>query len=152
MLVQSCCIYKHNSYGELLQSFGGRGVFTRPSFLALSTDEEKLIVSDTGSHRIFVMSAHTGEITTSFGMKGHHDLMFEGPCGISVDAAGNLNIVDSGNNRIQVVTMQGTYVAEVSLPWYMEACDMPGGYRDICLLSSGKYVVTDHANHRIIIL
>ena len=60
-------------------------------------------MSDTLSHRVFIMSAHTGEIITSFGgMKGHHDLMFEGPCGIAIDGAGNINVVDSGNNRIQV--------------------------------------------------
>ncbi|XP_063721807.1 RING finger protein nhl-1-like isoform X2 [Symsagittifera roscoffensis] len=151
--VENCCIYKYNYNGELLQSFGGRSVFSRPSFLALSCDEEKLIVSDTLSHRVFIMSAHTGEIITSFGgMKGHHDLMFEGPCGIAIDGAGNINVVDSGNNRIQVITMNGVYVSEIALPWYFEATDMPGGFRDVALLSSGKYALTDHANHRIVIL
>lgn len=150
--VENCCIYKYNSFGELLQSFGGRNAFLRPSFLALSTDEEKLIVSDTGNNRVFVLSAHTGEIITSFGMKGHHDLMFDGPCGIAIDGAGNMNVIDSGNNRIQVVTMQGAFVAEISLPWFMESCDVPGGFRDIAFLSNGQYVVTDHANHRFLIL
>jgi len=151
--VENCAVYKYNSFGELLQSFGGRSAFSRPSFLALSADEEKLIVSDTLSHRIFIMSAHTGEVLTSIGgMKGHHDLMFDGPCGIAIDGAGNINIVDSANNRIQIITMQGVYVAEIALPWYFEASDMPGGFRDIALLSSGKYVLTDHANHRIVIL
>ena len=121
--------------------------------MALSTDEEKLIVSDTGYNRVFVLSAHTGEIITSFGMTGHHDLMFNGPCGIAIDGAGNMNVIDSGNNRIQVVTMQGEFVAEICLPWFMESgCDMPGGFRDIAFLSNGQYVVTDHANHRILIL
>ncbi|XP_075257658.1 uncharacterized protein LOC142349776 isoform X2 [Convolutriloba macropyga] len=151
--VENCSVYKYNSFGELLQSFGGRTVFNRPSFLALSSDEEKLIVSDTHSHRVFIISAQTGEVLTSVGgMKGHHDLMFDGPCGIAIDGAGNINVVDSGNNRIQIITMNGVYVAEIALPWYFEATDMPGGFRDIALLSSGKYALTDHANHRILIL
>lgn len=43
-----------------------------------------------------------GEFVNTFGAFGEDEGCFKNPCGIAVTKEGNIVVVDSGNNRIQV--------------------------------------------------
>jgi NHL repeat-containing protein len=47
-----------------------------------------------------------------WGSQGSGDGQFHDPQGVATDAAGNVYVVDSGNNRIQKFTNAGTYVTQ----------------------------------------
>ena len=64
----------------------------------------------TVSHRI-VRFDRTGKYISSFGERGTGDGQFMQPHGLALDAQGRLYVADRGNNRIQVVTTDGKFVA-----------------------------------------
>lgn len=64
----------------------------------------------TMSHRI-VRFDRTGKYISSFGERGTGDGQFMQPHGLALDAQGRLYVADRGNNRVQVVTTDGKFVA-----------------------------------------
>jgi DNA-binding beta-propeller fold protein YncE len=69
------------------------------------------------------------------------------PAGVAVDGSGNVYVVDAGNNRVQVFSSAGTYVAQ----WGAQGSgngqiNTPLG---IAVASSGNVYVSDHFNNRI---
>jgi DNA-binding beta-propeller fold protein YncE len=64
----------------------------------------------TMSHRI-VRFNKDGKYLSSFGKRGTGDGEFMQPHGLAVDAQGRLYVADRGNNRIQVVTTDGKFIA-----------------------------------------
>ena len=70
---------------------------------------------NTMSHRI-VRFDRTGKYLNSFGERGNGDGQFMQPHGLALDPQGRLLVADRGNNRIQVVTTDGKFVA--SWPQY----------------------------------
>ncbi len=53
---------------------------------------------------------HPPEFVLEWGSNGVGDGQFSGPHGIEVDAAGNVYVVDTGNNRIQKFTGGGVFL------------------------------------------
>ena len=87
--------------------------FVRPNGLAFCADERRLFIADTDNHRIRAVDPATGVITTvagngtaGFGGDGGDPTAasLQRPWGVALDAAGNLFIADTFNNRIRMVT------------------------------------------------
>lgn len=82
--------------------------FNNPTGLALDIARNALYVADTGNHRIRKIDLITGNISTvagngtaALGAAGQAiNVTLNSPEGVAVDAAGNIYIADSGNNRI----------------------------------------------------
>ena len=55
-------------------------------------------------------SDHPPCFILQWGSRGNGDGQFSGPHGIEVDAAGNVYVVDTGNNRIQKFTSDGVFL------------------------------------------
>lgn len=125
-----------------------------------------LYLADTHNHRVRKVIALTGAITT---VAGNGSLGFSGdsnsaaaaslalPHGLALDAAGNLYIADTGNNRIRridaktgvitTVTGNGTQAfAGDSGIAAQAAVDAP---RAVALAPSGLMAVADSANQRV---
>jgi DNA-binding beta-propeller fold protein YncE len=66
--------------------------------------------NNTMSHRI-VRFDRTGKYLSAFGERGTGDGQFMQPHGLALDAQGRLYVADRGNNRVQVVTTDGKFVA-----------------------------------------
>jgi len=94
------------------QKFGTRGSGTDnlsyPFGIALKTvgASDILYITDTGNNRIVMVMCDTlsGTFSTAtpYGSAGTSDGSFDTPCGITLDAAGNLYVADTFNHRVQV--------------------------------------------------
>ena len=78
-----------------------------------------IYVSDSGTHRILKFNKK-GDMLTSFGGFGSSDGKFDSPHGIAIinasEGGENLLVCDTGNQRIQVFTLTGTYLRSMSIP------------------------------------
>jgi DNA-binding beta-propeller fold protein YncE len=57
-----------------------------------------------------VLAGYTYELVTKWGTFGNGDGQFNSPCGVAVDGAGNVYVVDTGNTRIQKFGSNGTFI------------------------------------------
>jgi len=96
-----------NEAGGFANGIGGAARFNRPAAIAIDTTGN-LYVTDLGNHRIRKITP-AGEVSTIAGSTdGFADgigraAMFNAPVGIMIDAAGNLYVADSHNNRIRKI-------------------------------------------------
>ena len=77
-----------------------------------------LYIAEATAHRIAVMDPTSGEVVRTIG-KGHGSDpgQLNGPCGIALDAHGNLLVADRGNMRVVVFhAADGEYVAHFRTP------------------------------------
>jgi DNA-binding beta-propeller fold protein YncE len=83
----------------------------------------------------------------SRGQFGIEDAEFSSPEGIAVDQAGNVYVTDTGNNRIQVFSSNGTFVSEFGEYGLSEQeLRYPSGIA--VDLSSSNVYVADTGNNR----
>ncbi len=84
---------------------------------------------------------------TSWGKRGEGKLQFNEPNGISVSPEGNIYIADTGNQRIQKLTIQGEFIKEVGgYGWGQEEFDQPVS---LDATNGLDVYVADYNNHRI---
>jgi uncharacterized protein (TIGR03437 family) len=121
-----------------------------------------LYVADRGNNRVVKLSGNVMTVVAGSGIAGFSGdggpataAMLSGPRGVTLDAAGNLFIADSDNNRIRVVsngiirTIAGTgsagfsgdggpaTAATLSLPWA------------VIVDAKGNLLISDYNSHRI---
>jgi trimeric autotransporter adhesin len=137
--------------------------FDAPAGIALDT-RGNLYVADSRNHRIRKIAAD-GTVTTVAGnaLAGYSGdggpavlAQLNRPTGVAVDAAGNLYIADSGNNRVRMVfptgvigTLAGNgntaYFGD-GLVGYKAALNHPEG---VAVDADGAVYIADTGNHRI---
>ncbi|MDH3611179.1 MAG: fibronectin type III domain-containing protein, partial [Nitrosopumilus sp.] len=113
-------VYAEISFSEELGSFGtGDGKFKSPSGLALDTGNDLLYVADTNNHRIQIIDldgncsgseelANDVCFVDEFGENGNGEGEFEFPTAMVLDTGKDLLfIIDSGNDRIQIIDVDG---------------------------------------------
>ena len=81
--------------------------------------------------------AQTYSYAFQFGSYGSGDGQLNIPYGVALDAAGNIYVADSGNQRVQVFNSQGNFLFKFASP----AFDPPIG---VALDASGNIFVTDY--------
>ncbi len=132
--------------------------FRFPADVAIDTSST-IIVADTDNHRIRSISAD-GTVTTVAG--GSQDFAngasatarFNAPKGVAIDAAGNIIVADSGNNRIRSISTGGVVrtIAGSGLPGSADGRGAMAGFNKphgVAIDTSGNIIVTDTDNGRI---
>ena len=103
------------------------------------------------AHCIFIIDTANGEVIKQFGQRGSEHGEFNYPEGVSLMRIDNQIIVtDTCNHRLQVLTIEGTFVAAVgsrgSQPLqFKQPCD-------VAVHHDGKVFVTEEYNHRVQVL
>ncbi|MHC4809162.1 MAG: NHL repeat-containing protein [Planctomycetota bacterium] len=97
--------------GSFLRSFGrfgtGDGAFNRPQALLFTPDGRRLLVADSCNHRIVVLDPATGAFERVIGGPGIEPGRFHYPYEIAWFDEGVLLVSEFGNNRIQLVDLEG---------------------------------------------
>ena len=125
-----------------------------------------LYIADTGNHRIRLVDADTGIITTvagngAIGSAGDGDIATDAslntPLGVAVDTDGNVFIADTGNNKVRTVSgstgLIDTIAGDGTYGFYGD--NGPGidaafsGPTDVAVDSDGNVVIADTGNNRI---
>ena len=114
--------FKFTRDGKLLMTLGKAGekgdgpdVFDQPTSIAIAPNGDIFVGeghSPTyGNSRIMKFSKD-GKLIKIIGKKGRGPGELMGPHGLAFDSRGRLFIADRGNNRVQVLDQQGTFIAE----------------------------------------
>ncbi len=105
-------VYTHD--GQFLRTIGDASLLNRPSSVALSPDDQRLYVVDTGGldsdqHLVRVFDPHSGALLDTIGRRGTAEGEFNIPLQADTGPDGKLYVVDSGNFRVQVFHPDGRF-------------------------------------------
>jgi sugar lactone lactonase YvrE len=118
-------VIKFSPEGKVLLTLGKAGgnpatdvadpaSFYQPNDIITLANGDILVAEGHGdqtmSHRI-VRFSRDGKYLNSFGKRGNGDGEFMQPHGLALDAQGRLFVADRGNNRVQIVSTDGTFIA-----------------------------------------
>ena len=115
-------IFKYSSTGQLLLTLGKPGVrgntpdlFNEPSDLTVAPNGDIYVADghiNTESNRRIVHLSKEGKFIEAFGTKGTGPLQFDNPHSIALDSKGRIFVGDRTNNRIQILSPKGEFIAE----------------------------------------
>ena len=111
-----------------------------------NTDQLRILMAEAGSRNRVAALDGLGNLKAAFGSSGSGNEQLNDPRGLALDAAGNIIVVDRGNNRLQVLGFDGsafTYLRTLS-----------GGFNHPSGVATylGWVVVADTGNNQVKIL
>ncbi|MBI4301304.1 MAG: TIGR03663 family protein [Chloroflexi bacterium] len=149
-------IQKYDAQGHFLAAVGrqgnGPGEFQEPWGVAVDS-AGYVYVADTWNHRIQKFDSQLkfltqwGGFADSQGKATTYEGKFYGPRDIAIDAAGDLYVTDTGNERVQKFTANGAFLASYGGEGKDEGLfSEPVG---IAIDAAGNIYVADTWNHRV---
>jgi DNA-binding beta-propeller fold protein YncE len=131
----------------------GTGQFIKPWDIVFDPTQDRILVADTNNSRIVVLSPSTGAWEGVLPIpQGTAAGQIEQPEGIAVDAAGNIWIADTGNNRVEEFTSAGVF-ADQMIGSYGCCFSAPNNEfnapQGLAFDSVGQLYVADANNNRI---
>jgi len=110
-------MYEFTLEGRLLRAFGTRGVaglgkneFNQPTDIAFAPNGDIYITDGYGNSRVVCLAAD-GTYKHAWGSKGDGPGEFVYPHNIVIDAKSRVYVADRGNNRIQIFSPEGKFLA-----------------------------------------
>src|SRR5574337_1134498 len=131
--------------GAYIQSFGSSAL-NKPSGVIFNA-AGNFYVSDRVNNLVYEFNQTSGSVINTFPNTNSTGITFSIPYGIGFDFPGNLHVVDSGNNRVVVLSGTGHTVTQFgSLGSGNGQFDTPSG---LAIDASGNIYVADTANNRV---
>lgn len=145
--------------GGYLDGEAGKAYLNRPRFAAVST-EGMVVFSDTGNHRVRVVSEGSVRLLAGDGTPGFRDgsydsAQFDTPSGVAIDTDGTVYVADTLNHCIRMISPQGLVTTLAGVPQKEGFLDGPLETalfcepNDIQLGPEGSLYVVDKGNQRI---
>ncbi|PJZ59091.1 NHL repeat-containing protein [Leptospira barantonii] len=134
-------IVKFDPNGNPVDNFKGSLGRNLSGPLFFSLRGTSIFVADFKADKIYEFNTR-GEYRNRFGISGKGNGEFHGPTGIFLTKNGFLYISDSGNNRIQKLKTDGTFIQEIGVGILRN----PSGLK---VNSKGEIYVADRGNSRI---
>ena len=124
---------------KLLQSF--KSLDRNETPVCVVYYQAKFFASFNFAGRLVVFN-NAGEYLHDIGSKGSGDGQFSGPTGLVIDKSNRLIVCDAGNSRLQLLTLEGKYIAQIPGSFFK------GGYPHSAVISNtGHLFVTDSWRH-----
>jgi DNA-binding beta-propeller fold protein YncE len=100
--------------GNFQRGFGNRSILKRPSGVAVSPDNTRVYVIDTGGidsqdHHLLIFNNQTGELERTVGTRGRREGEFNLPLQVTTAEDGTVYVTDSGNFRVQAFNPDGSF-------------------------------------------
>lgn len=129
--------------GKYLRSIGGPMWFSRLTNVTVDPKVDRVYAIDVGNegHRVRVFDSRDGRHLFDFGKRGSGPGEFNIPYDLAVGKDGRLNVVDSGNYRIQIFDRDGKYLSN-----FGSAGKQPGQFarpKEIAADADGNLYVVD---------
>jgi DNA-binding beta-propeller fold protein YncE len=129
--------------GKYLRSIGGSQWFSRLTNVTADPKDNRVYAIDVGDadHRVRVFDSLDGRHLYDFGTRGHGPGEFNIPYDLAVGKDGRLNVVDSGNFRVQIFDHDGKYLRS-----FGTAGKQPGQFarpKEIATDADGNLYVVD---------
>jgi NHL repeat len=117
-------IFKFSPEGQVLLALGKPGIrgtnsspdlFNEPSDLVIARNGDLYIADghiNTSSNRRIVHLTKDGRFIEQFGSPGTGPLQFDNPHSLAIDSKGRIFVGDRTNNRIQILSPRGEFIAE----------------------------------------
>jgi DNA-binding beta-propeller fold protein YncE len=141
-------VYVTDTGLQRLQVFTGEGAYVtewtvKGGDVALDASGNVFVATGGGVWKF----SSAGAVLGSWGSAGTGPGQFNSPCGVAVDATGNVYVADTFNHRVQVFTGSGVFVTE----WGSYGGDPGQFYRPmgIAVGADGRVFVADTYNDRI---
>ncbi len=162
-------VEKFSSTGGFSAAYGKEGSgnlqFKEPKGIAINQSTGNVYVSDTGNNRIEELSSagafvevigwgvsnekaelEVCKTSCKTGIAGTGNGQFNGPIGLTIDAQGNIWVVDGNNDRVEEISEAGAYVAQFGSKGTGNGqLTEPVGIA----MSEGSLYVVDHGNDRV---
>ena len=137
---------------ELASAGGDDGSFRSPADVAVDPADGRIIVADTGNHRVQVFDSSTRHRLT-FGSEGSGMLHMRSPMGVAAGPGGTIVVADTGNDRVAVYDRLGGHAVAVEGAAGAPdpaALDSPGSVS--VDPADGRIIVADTGNDRVVVL
>ncbi len=101
--------------GNYLKHIGNRGILNRPSGVAVSPDNSRVYVIDTGGidsqeHHLYIFNNQTGELERTVGSRGKGEGEFNLALQVTTSKKdGTVYVTDAGNFRVQAFNPNGDF-------------------------------------------
>ncbi|RZK29914.1 MAG: hypothetical protein EOO63_08020, partial [Hymenobacter sp.] len=106
-LIDRVGLVKLDATGHHLQTIPLRSATRAPDYRALALDGQRNIFVVNRAQSFVRKYSAAGDSLTQLGSAGPAPGQFQQPEGIAVDAAGNIYVADTGNNRLQKLSASG---------------------------------------------
>ena len=124
---------------KVLQSF--KSLDRNETPVCVVYHQAKFFASFNFAGRLVVFN-NAGEYLHDIGSKGSGDGQFSDPTGLVIDKLNRLIVCDAGNSRVQLLTLEGKYIAQIPGSFFK------GGYPHSAVISNtGHLFVTDSWRH-----
>ena len=141
------CVYVFDKEGNCVRKIGSKGKtagqFNHPLVVKYLNDNE-ILVSDQGNHRIQQVNVQTGNVVKSFGKYGAAKGEFSSPIDVRLDEQHRIVVTEYDNQRIQVITQEGETII-----MFGDSGPEKLNYPSNCIPYKNMFLVSDSDNNCI---